>query len=189
MQTPVVSTKIKDDWGVEHEYVMHRFGAVQGLRIGTELLGLLGETLNFHGGQVGPAIKGLALGIMQRGNDRFVGELLEHVRRDGKPINDVAALESAYAGNLGELLRAVDWSIGENFAGFSSAALDVIGGRLANWMTALADESSASPLRQWLTTAFGASLSQDSAAGPSSATRGPSTSSSRPTNTSRTARR
>jgi hypothetical protein len=150
LDTPTRKTTLRDAAGRSHEYVAHMHGAIAGMALGTELIGLLGETVRLERG-LGACLSGLAQGVVQRGGVGLVTRLLEHTSRDGVRLTETA-LETAYQANYGELLEVLAWVIQENFGSFSEAAVRVLAPRLAkmlqpksdgvNWLASLATGAS-----------------------------------------------
>jgi hypothetical protein len=150
LDTPTRKTTLRDAAGRSHEYVAHMHGAIAGMALGTELMGLLGETVRLERG-LGACLSGLAQGVVQRGGVGLVTRLLEHTSRDGVRLTETA-METAYQANYGELLEALAWVIEQNFGSFSEAAARVLAPRLAkmlqpksdggNWLASLATGAS-----------------------------------------------
>jgi hypothetical protein len=168
IDTVTRQTKLRDAHGRSHDYVAHMHGAIAGIGLGTELIGLLGETVQLQRG-LGACLTGLAQGIVARGDVKLVERLLEHTSRDGERLTP-AVMERAYQANYGELLEVLAWIVEENFGSFSEAAVRTLAPRLAkmlqpkqdggNWLASLA------------TGASGLSSGQASAPSPNSATSG-----------------
>lgn len=159
------STQLRDDKGQSHFYSLTLFPASAGLRLGDELLDVLGQTLRLEGGQVGSAISGFARAIAARGHEDFVLRLLEHVVRDGQRLSERHVFEAAFMGNYGELLRVLDWVVRENFGGFSEAALEVVGGRVQSLIQSMSAGLPSSWMSVLLTSASGESSTPDSGRG------------------------
>jgi hypothetical protein len=174
--TPTRTRTITDDYGKPHQYMLVCFPALSGITIGQQLIDLMGASLRVHDGVAG-AVQGFAAGMLKAGNEKLILELLKYVSRNGEKVAEQAVFERVYMANYGELLRALEFVVEENFAGFSSAAGEVLGRRLVSLLAPKAG----SPL-SWLTdllTGFsGPSSVEGSAAGPKSADSGPSTKSS-----------
>lgn len=176
MQTPIRSTQLRDDRGTEHQYQTALHGAVVGMRLGAQLLDLFGETLRYERG-LGACIEGLAKGVLARGDADFVLALLEHTSRDGKKLTRLE-VDVAYQGNYGELLRCLVWIIGENFGGFSGAAVEEFGGRLTQYLRTSANARGLSLLSALVTGDYGRLSELAGARGSTSETAGASTTSS-----------
>jgi hypothetical protein len=173
MPTPIRTTTILDDERQPHAYQMALHGAATGFPLGSQLLELFGETLKYERG-IGACIEGLAKGIQRRGDVKFMLQLLEFCSRDGERI-DAVSFDQVYSGNYGELIRVLVWVIEQNFAGFSGAAVEMVGGRLEKSLSTFADKRWLLLLSAVLTGDFGALLKPGGAAGSTSATTGPST--------------
>lgn len=139
LDTPTRKTTLRDAAGRSHEYVSHMHGAIAGIALGTELLGLLGETVVIERG-VGACFTGLADGVIRRGNVKLVVRLLEHTARDGVKLDEVG-IEAAYQANYGELIEVLAWVIEENFSSFSEAAVRILAPRLMKFIQTLQPKS------------------------------------------------
>lgn len=172
LETPEKRTTLTDAQGEPHQYVVLPHGAMTGFPLGAELLDLLGETLRFERG-VGACIEGLAKGMLKRGDVKLVLRLVEHVSRDGERLKDEAAFNRAFTANYGELLKVLVWVIEVNFAGFSPAAVEVIGGRIERVLSTSSAPRGLSLLTALLTGDFGALSKLAKSPSSTSATDGP----------------
>jgi hypothetical protein len=155
LETPEKRTTLTDQKGAAHQYLVLPHGAMSGFPLGAELLDLLGETLRFERG-VGACIEGLAKGVLKRGDVKLILRLVEHVSRDGERLNDEAVFNRVFQANYGELLRLLVWVIEVNFAGFSPAAVELIGGRIERALSTSSAPRGLSFLSALLTGDFGA---------------------------------
>lgn len=178
------TTTIRDRSGQEHKYTTTLLPVGEALPLGAELIGLLGETFDLSRG-VGSALSGFASGLLTRGHEKLILRLLDGVARDGDKVTEQHNFELAYAGNFGELLRALEWVIEANFGDFSEAARDVVGGRLERSLKQMSDGSATSWLTALLSGASGSSSTPGSAPGATSETGGASPNSKRPVGSSR----
>jgi len=177
------STSIVDDRGAKHDYRMDMLPVGIALELSPKLLDLIGGTVDFSRG-VGSAISGLGAGLVRLGAADFVLDVLQTTSRDGVRVDNRAMFEEAYTGNLGELIRVLDWVVCENFRPFGLALRDTVGVHLQSMLSA-PDESSVSWLATLLSSgASGASSAQGSAATSKSQASGASKTSAGRSNTS-----
>lgn len=127
------TTTLLDDAGEPHEYTCTPHPALEGMQLGIELFGLLGESLDVSKG-LSTSFGGLSAGLLKRGGPKLVVRLLQHCARDGARLEKDADFQVAYQANYGELIRACDWVIKVNFSGFSSAAEDLVLRRLLDFL-------------------------------------------------------
>jgi len=131
--TAAITRTIKDDKGVEHQYHLVQFGALQGIRLGSQFMELVAGSLQLEGG-VSSIIRGGVRALATVGNEAYLLEMVSLCSRDGERLDQRHVFEAAYQANYGELLRALEFVAEENFAGFSSAVGDVIGRRLVSML-------------------------------------------------------
>lgn len=103
--------------GREVPYVTYLFGFEDSIKIGAEVAELLGDTLDLSRG-IGSVISGFGRAILERGDAEFVARILRMTARDGEKLADMAAVRTAYAGNLGELVQAIAWVVRVNWSDF-----------------------------------------------------------------------
>lgn len=177
-----ISTSIEDRNGDRHEYAGALLPGLRGYKLGNELLGLLGESVDLSGG-VSTALQGISRGLLAR--PKLVLDLLSGVTRDGQLVDNEGGFSAAYTGNYGELLRALEWLVEENFASFFPAAAEVIGVRLAESLKSLDGASGTSWLAMMLASGPSGELSKPgSEAESKSPSNGASAPSSKRSNTS-----
>lgn len=177
------TTRLLDDVGAAHDYRMDMLPVGVALELSPKLLDLIGGTVDFSRG-VGSSISGLGAGLVRLGAADFVLDVLQTTSRDGLRLDNQATFEQAFTGNLGELVRVLDWVVCENFRPFGVALRDTIGAHLSAMLNA-PDESSVSWLASLMSSgASGASSAAASAATSRSAGNGASTTSVKRSNTS-----
>lgn len=125
--------RILDDEGAEHEYRVTKHGALEGIRLYGVIQqaaqqDMLDQVLDAAFGEknkvepkdpIDEAISTTAARLVAMGPESvdIVTQLLFHSTRDDKALNK-GQITIVYSGNYGELVRALELVIKENFRGF-----------------------------------------------------------------------